>query len=58
MEKFNRESAIKYCSDNAHVIKSFRFDHKSMSDKDLEWLVGLIKGFIRDFPNDYKESAQ
>ena len=53
-----REYRIKYCNANAHVIRSFRFDPESMTDEKLEWLVGLIKGFIRDFPNDYKETAQ
>ena len=58
MENFNRETAIKYCNANAHVLSICRFDPEYLSDENLARVVRLIKGFIRDFPNDYKESAQ
>ena len=50
-----REYRIKYCNQNSHVIRMARFTPESMTDDELKSLVGLIKSFIRDFPNDYKE---
>jgi hypothetical protein len=56
----DRESAIQYCIKNDHVIgmiksKMNREYLTSLDDSQLQSLVRLKKGFIRDFPNDYQE---
>ena len=55
---FDREFAIQYVSDNSKVIYNQRLDYQyitSMDNKTLEFYMRLIKSFIRDFPDDFKE---
>lgn len=57
MEKFNRTSALEFIRANPRVAPLNFFSKESiaaMDDEKLKELVGLIKSFIRDFPNDYK----
>ena len=55
----DRESAIQYCLRNDHVVLMKPTMNReyltSLDDEKLQLLVRLIKGFIRDFPNDYQE---
>ena len=58
----DRESAIQYCLKNDHVVCLMkptmnREYLSSLDDEQLQWRVRLIKGFIRDFPNDYEERS-
>jgi|TARA_Y100000004_G_scaffold87301_1_gene97872 hypothetical protein len=55
---FDREFAMQYVSDNSKVIYNQRLDYQyitSMDNKTLEFYMRLIKSFIRDFPDDFKE---
>ena len=58
----DRESAIQYCLRNDHVVCLMkptmnREYLSSLDDEQLQSRVRLIKGFIRDFPNDYEERS-
>lgn len=55
---FDREFAMQYVSDNSKVIYNQRLDYQyitSMDNKTLEFYMRIIKSFIRDFPDDFKE---
>ena len=55
---FDREFAMQYVSDNSKVIYNQRLDYQyitSMDNETLEFYMRLIKSFIRDFPDDFKE---
>ena len=55
---FDREFAMQYVSDNSKVIYNQRLPYQyitSMDNETLEFYMRLIKSFIRDFPDDFKE---
>jgi hypothetical protein len=55
---FDREFAMQYVSDNSKVIYNQRLDYQyitSMDNETLKFYMRLIKSFIRDFPDDFKE---